>query len=109
MSADESRLAAEVEARRNALFRDGIEPLMSALRARDAAAADKVVMNTIPPLSVALTSAADALDRSQAEQAKAAYDGASARSHAFLLLIVSAIAVGIAAALGCAFGLHRAI
>jgi len=109
MSADEARLAAEMEAKRNALFRDGIEPLMSALRARDVAAADKVVMHTIPPLSVALSAAADALDRSQVEQAKAAYESATARSHAFLMLIIGAIVAGIAAALGCAFGLHRAI
>ncbi|WP_343549710.1 methyl-accepting chemotaxis protein [Ralstonia sp.] len=109
MNADEARLAADMEAKRNALFRDGIEPLMSALRGRDAAAADKVVMNVIPPLSVALTAAADALDRSQVEQAKAAYESAAARSHAFLMLIIGAIVVGIAAALGCAFGLHRAI
>ncbi|GCB06455.1 methyl-accepting chemotaxis protein [Ralstonia sp. SET104] len=109
MNADEARLAAEMEAKRNALFSDGIEPLMAALRAHDVAAADTVVMKTIPPLSVALTVAADALDRSQAEQAKAAYEGAAARSHAFLMLIIGAIVVGIAAALGCAFGLHRAI
>ncbi|CAJ0877158.1 methyl-accepting chemotaxis protein [Ralstonia mannitolilytica] len=109
MGAEEARLAADVEAKRNALFRDGIEPLMNALRARDAAAADHVVMNTIPPLSVALSAAADALDRNQVEQAKAAYEGAVARSRAFLMLVVGAIALGIAAALGCAFGLHRAI
>nr|WP_328516631.1 Tar ligand binding domain-containing protein [Ralstonia syzygii] len=40
MNAEEARLTADVEAKRAALFRDGIEPLMSALRARDAAAAD---------------------------------------------------------------------
>ncbi|EFP67411.1 methyl-accepting chemotaxis protein signaling domain protein [Ralstonia pickettii] len=109
MNADESRLAADMETKRNAFFRDGIEPLMTALRARDAATVDKVVMNVIPPLSVALSAAADALDRSQVEQAKAAYESAAARSHAFLMLIIGAIGVGIAAALGCAFGLHRAI
>ena len=109
MNADESRLAADMETKRNAFFRDGIEPLMTALRARDAANVDKVVMNVIPPLSVALSAAADALDRSQVEQAKAAYESAAARSHAFLMLIIGAIGVGIAAALGCAFGLHRAI
>jgi methyl-accepting chemotaxis protein-1 (serine sensor receptor) len=109
MSADETRLAADMEVKRNALFHDGIEPLMNALRARDAATADKVVMTVIPPLSVALSAAADALDRSQVQQAKAAYESAAARSHAFLMLIVGAIVVGIAAALGCAFGLHRAI
>ena len=109
MTAEEAHLAADVEAKRAALFRDGIEPLMSALRAHDAAAADKVVMTVIPPQFVALSAAVDVLDRSQAEQAKTAYEGAVARSHAFLMLIVGAIAVGIAAALGCAFGLHRAI
>ena len=109
MNAEEARLAADVEAKRAALFRDGVEPLMNALRAHDTAAADKVVMTLIPPQFVALSAAVDALDRSQAEQAKAAYESAVARSHAFLMLIIGAIAVGIAAALGCAFGLHRAI
>jgi len=109
MSADEARLAADLEGKRAALFRDGIEPLMNALRAHDATAVDKMVMDVIPPLSVAMTAASDALDRSQSEQAKAGYDDAVARSHAFLMLIIAAIVVGIAAALGCAFGLHRAI
>jgi len=109
MSAEESRLAAEVQAKRTALFRDGIEPPIIALRARDAAAVDSAVIKTIPPLSVALTAAADALDRSQTEQATAAYEAAVARSHNFLMPTIGAIVVGIAAALGCAFGLHRAI
>ena len=109
MSAEESRLATEVETKRAALFRDGIEPLIAALRAHDVATVDKVVMTVIPPQFVALSAAVEALDRNQAEQAKAAYDGAVARTQAFLTLSIGAIVVGIAAALGCAFGLHRAI
>ena len=109
MNAEESRLATEVEAKRAALFRDGIEPLIAALRAHDVATVDKIVMTVIPPQFVALSAAVEALDRNQADQAKAAYDGAVARTQAFLMLSIGAIVVGIVAALGCAFGLHRAI
>ncbi|CAH0446040.1 Methyl-accepting chemotaxis protein II [Ralstonia syzygii subsp. syzygii] len=109
MSAEEARLAADVEAKRTTFFRDGVEPLIAALRARDAAAIDKVVMTAIPPMFVSLTAAVEALDRNQAEQAKAAYEGALVRSQRFLWLIIGAIGVGILAAVGCAFGLDRAI
>ncbi|MGA3982218.1 methyl-accepting chemotaxis protein [Ralstonia nicotianae] len=109
MSADEARLAADVDAKRTTLFRDGIEPLVTALRAHDAAAVDKAVMTVIPPMFVALSAAVDALDRNQAEQAKAAYEGAVTRSQNFLWLIIGAIVVGILSAVACAFGLDRAI
>ncbi len=109
MSAEEARLAADVDAKRTAFFRDGIEPLVVALRARDAAAIDKVVMTAVPPMFVSLSAAVDALDRNQAEQAKTAYEGAVARSQNFLWLIIGAIVVGILSAVACAFGLDRAI
>ena len=109
MSADEARLANDVETKRATLFRDGIEPLIAALRAHDVAAVDKAVMTVIPPLFVSLSGAVEALDRSQTEQAKAGYDAAVARSQQFLWLIIIAIGVGIAAAVFCALGLHRAI
>lgn len=109
MNTEEARLADEVQVRRATLFRDGIDPLVTALRAHDVAMVDKVVMTVIPPQFVALSAAAEALDRNHAEQAKAAYDGAVARTRTFLMLIIGAIGVGIVAALGCAFGLHRAI
>ncbi|AXV78966.1 MULTISPECIES: methyl-accepting chemotaxis protein [Ralstonia solanacearum species complex] len=109
MSAEEARLAADIDAKRTAFFRDGVEPLIAALRARDAAAIDKVVMTAIPPMFVSLSAAVEALDSNQAEQAKAAYEGAVARSQRFLWLIIGAIGVGILAAAGCAFGLDRAI
>lgn len=109
MSSDEAHLASEVEAKRATLFRDGIEPLIAALRAHDAAAADKMVMTVIPPMFLSLSTAMETLDRNQAEQAKAGYDAAVARSQQFLWLIVAAIGVGIAAAAISAFGLHRAI
>ncbi|WP_197330395.1 Tar ligand binding domain-containing protein [Ralstonia solanacearum] len=109
MSAEEARLAADVDAKRTVFFRDGVEPLVAALRARDAAAIDKVVMTAIPPMFVSLSAAVEALDRDQAEQAKTAYEGAVARSQNFLWLIIGAIGVGILSAVACAFGLDRAI
>ncbi|WP_420991718.1 methyl-accepting chemotaxis protein [Cupriavidus sp. 30B13] len=109
MSGDEERLMREVEARRATFFRDGVDPLVAALRAGDGAAADKAVMSVIPPLFVALTAAVEALDKNQGEQARATYEGALARSRQFLWLVAVAIGAGILTALACAFGLHRAI
>ncbi|CBJ40133.1 methyl-accepting chemotaxis protein (plasmid) [Ralstonia solanacearum CMR15] len=109
MSTEEARLAADVDAKRTAFFRDGVEPLVAALHARDAAAIDKVVMTVVPPMFVSLSAAVEALDRNQAEQAKAAYEGAVTRSQNFLWLIIGAIVVGILSAVACAFGLDRAI
>ncbi|SDD86754.1 methyl-accepting chemotaxis sensory transducer with TarH sensor [Cupriavidus sp. YR651] len=105
----EKPLSAAVEARRATFFRDGVEPLIAALRAGDAAASDRAVMVTIPPLFVALTAAVDALESNQGEQAKAMYEHATARSERFLWLVTSAIGIGLVAALGCAIGLQRAI
>ncbi|MGO4277528.1 methyl-accepting chemotaxis protein [Cupriavidus sp. RAF20_2] len=106
---EEKRLTAEVEGKRATFLRDGVEPLIAALRANDAAGADKAVMVTIPPLFVALTAAVDALERNQSDQAKAMYEHATARAQRFQWMVAGAIGLGIIAALGCAVGLQRAI
>ncbi|GAB7545535.1 methyl-accepting chemotaxis protein [Cupriavidus sp. 8B] len=108
-SEEEKHLSATVATHRETFFRQGIDPLVAALRARDPAAVDKAVMTTIPPLFVALSGAVDALERNQSEQAQAMYDNAAARSQRFVWLALGAIGIGIAAALGCAIGLQRAI
>lgn len=109
MTNEEARLAADVETKRAALFRNGVEPLIAALRAHDAGAVDTMVMTTVPPMFLALSKSVEALERSQSEQVKSAYESAVARSHRFLLVILGAIGLGAAASLACGLGLHRAI
>jgi len=108
-SAEERELSARVEALRAKLFKDGVEPLVAALRAHDAAAIDEQVMAKIPPLFVELTAAVNALERNQSDQAQAMYTDANARSERFLWMVSGAIFIGIVGALACAIGLRRAI
>lgn len=108
-TAEEKALADKVEGLRGAYFKEAIDPLFAALRARDAAAADTIVMVTMPPRNTALSGAMDVLERNQREQAEALYTAATARTARFTWLVVAAIGVGVLAALACAIGLQRAI
>lgn len=64
VNTDESCLAVNMETKHDAFFRNGVGPLMTTLRTRDAATTDKVMMSVIPPLFMVLSAAAGALDRS---------------------------------------------
>jgi len=108
-SAEEKALSEKVEALRSKFFKEGVEPLIAALRAQDAAAIDQQVMTKIPPMFVELTGAVNALERNQSDQAQAMYENATARSQRFLWMVTGAIAIGIVGALACAIGLRRAI
>ena len=108
-SVEEKQLTEKVEALRGKFFKEGVDPLVAALRAHDAAAVDQQVMTRIPPLFVELTAAVTALEHMQSDQAQGLYDNATARSQRFLWLVIGAIAVGIIGALACAVGLRRAI
>ena len=108
-SDEEKALSDKVASLRATFFKDGVEPLVAALRAHDAAAIDQQVMAKIPPLFVELTAAVNALERNQSDQAQAMYENATARSQHFLWMVSGAIGVGILGALVCAVGLRRAI
>jgi len=108
-SSEEKELSAKVDRLRGRFFKEGVEPLMAALRARDAAVVDQQVMVRIPPLFVELTAAVNALERNQSEQAQAMYENANARSQRFLWMVIGAIVAGMFAAVVCAVGLQRAI
>jgi methyl-accepting chemotaxis protein-1 (serine sensor receptor) len=105
----EKELSAKVDRLRGRFFKEGVEPLVAALRAGDTAAVDQQVMTRIPPLFVELTAAVNALERNQSEQAQAMYENANVRSQRFLWTVVGAICTGVFAALVCAVGLQRAI
>ncbi|CAG9184689.1 methyl-accepting chemotaxis protein [Cupriavidus pampae] len=108
-SPEEKALAEKVEGIRAAYFKDALDPLFAALRARDGAGADNIVMVTLPPRNSGLSGAMEELERTQRKQAEALYAHATERSEHFLWLVISAIAIGVLAALGCAIGLQRAI
>ncbi|MBU9561970.1 Tar ligand binding domain-containing protein [Burkholderia multivorans] len=107
--ADEAPLASRLDAARQALIGQALKPLVDAIREGRRDDADRLLMSVAPPLSVALTRATDALDTFQAARGRAVYDAAQTRYDWLRAGAIAGIALGVAACLGCAIGLHFAI
>ncbi|MBH9662662.1 methyl-accepting chemotaxis protein [Burkholderia multivorans] len=107
--ADEAPLASRLDAARQALIGQALKPLADAIREGRRDDADRLMMSVAPPLSVALTRATDALDTFQAARGRAVYDAAQTRYDWLRAGAIAGIALGVAACLGCAIGLHFAI
>ncbi|MBU9343665.1 Tar ligand binding domain-containing protein [Burkholderia multivorans] len=107
--ADEAPLASRLDAARQALIGQALKPLADAIREGRRDDADRLLMSVAPPLSVALTRATDALDTFQAARGRAVYDAAQTRYDWLRAGAIAGIALGVAACLGCAIGLHFAI
>ncbi|WP_176157698.1 methyl-accepting chemotaxis protein [Burkholderia multivorans] len=107
--ADEAPLASRLDAARQALIGQALKPLADAIREGRRDDADRLLMSIAPPLSVALTRATDALDMFQAARGRAVYDAAQTRYDWLRAGAIAGIALGVAACLGCAIGLHFAI
>ncbi|PRF97779.1 hypothetical protein C6Q21_29880 [Burkholderia multivorans] len=107
--ADEAPLASRLDAARQALIGQALKPLADAIREGRRDDADRLLMSVAPPLSVALTRAIDALDTFQAARGRAVYDAAQTRYDWLRAGAIAGIALGVAACLGCAIGLHFAI
>ncbi|MCA8479723.1 MULTISPECIES: methyl-accepting chemotaxis protein [Burkholderia] len=107
--ADEAPLASRLDAARQALIGQALTPLADAIREGRRDDADRLMMSVAPPLSVALTRATDALDTFQAARGRAVYDAAQTRYDWLRAGAIAGIALGVAACLGCAIGLHFAI
>ncbi|MBU9243718.1 methyl-accepting chemotaxis protein [Burkholderia multivorans] len=107
--ADEAPLASWLDAARQALIGQALKPLADAIREGRRDDADRLLMSVAPPLSVALTRATDALDTFQAARGRAVYDAAQTRYDWLRAGAIAGIALGVAACLGCAIGLHFAI
>jgi methyl-accepting chemotaxis protein I, serine sensor receptor len=106
---DEKTLAAQTGAARRTFIDDGLRPMIDAVRAGHKDDADRLVMTVVPPLSVALSKASEALDAYQAARGKSEFDAAQQAYHWLRLGMGGAILFGLAACLGCAIGLHYAI
>ncbi|MBU9547580.1 methyl-accepting chemotaxis protein [Burkholderia multivorans] len=107
--AEEAPLASRLDAARQALIGQALKPLADAIREGRRDDADRLLMSVAPPLSVALTRATDALDTFQAARGRAVYDVAQTRYDWLRAGAIAGIALGVAACLGCAIGLHFAI
>ncbi|KVQ77012.1 methyl-accepting chemotaxis protein [Burkholderia multivorans] len=107
--AEEAPLASRLDAARQALIGQALKPLADAIREGRRDDADRLLMSVAPPLSVALTRATDALDTFQAARGRAVYDAAQTRYDWLRAGAIAGIALGVAACLGCAIGLHFAI
>jgi methyl-accepting chemotaxis protein len=106
---DEKTLAAQTGAARRAFIDDGLRPMIDAVKAGHRDDADRLVMTVVPPLSVALSKASDALDAYQSARGKTEFDTAQQYYRWLCLGMGGAILFGLAACLGCAIGLHYAI
>ncbi|WP_133647111.1 methyl-accepting chemotaxis protein [Paraburkholderia flava] len=106
---EEQPLADAVTAARTALVQQAIVPMMDALKRGDHATADDLVMKSVPALSVALTKSSDALAAWKMDSGQHAFNAAQQRFHTLRIVAGVLIAIGLAACVACALGLHRSI
>jgi methyl-accepting chemotaxis protein I, serine sensor receptor len=108
-SGDEQVLAARVDAARVALLEQAVQPAMEALIHGDHARADAIVMKTMSPLSLALTTSADALDRWQKTHGKQAFADAQRLYGQLRLASIALLLLGLVICVLCAYELRRSI
>jgi methyl-accepting chemotaxis protein I, serine sensor receptor len=108
-SADEQALANAVSSARADIVDKGIMPMIDALKKSDRQTADDIAMRSVPPLSVALTKASDALAAWQNQHGKEAFAAAKARSGAAQTIGSVLLVVGLLACVACAVTLNRSI
>ncbi len=70
-SAEEEQMTRDVSAKRDALFLQGVAPMVAALKAGDREAVMTSVLETIPKLDITLTAANGELSRAQMASARA--------------------------------------
>jgi methyl-accepting chemotaxis protein len=107
--ANEQALADAVDAARAALADKAIMPMVAALKKGDHETADRMAMNAVPPLSVALTKSSDALAAWQHEHGSEAFAAARGRSSAVQLIGAALLVVGMLACVACAVALNLSI
>jgi methyl-accepting chemotaxis protein len=93
--AEEKKLSDRMDADRKDFLSGAIVPLMAALRAQDAAGADKIVMKTMQPLFSKLTDSADALTAFQDTSNIKAYDNGQVMYSKLLWLTMGALGIGV--------------
>ncbi|HYS63285.1 MAG TPA: methyl-accepting chemotaxis protein [Paraburkholderia sp.] len=106
---EEAALATQVNAARQAFVDRAILPMMDDIRKGDHAGADQVAMTVVPPISVELSKASNALDHYHTLLGAQNYASAQSTFHLFRAITWGGVIVALVAALTCAVNLHRAI
>ncbi|TPQ34934.1 MULTISPECIES: methyl-accepting chemotaxis protein [Cupriavidus] len=108
-SAEESNLTQDVSAKREALFSQGVAPMVAALRAGDREAVMTSVMKTIPKLDIALTAASGDLSRAQIASAHRVYEESQQRYNELLVWSAVVLVAGLVFSTVVAWRLRRSI
>ncbi|QEZ46999.1 methyl-accepting chemotaxis protein [Cupriavidus oxalaticus] len=95
-SAEEDRMVDDVTARRDALFKQGVAPMIAALHAADRDAVMKYVLEEIPKLDIAFTAANAELNKLQLASAKEVYEASQHRYRNLFTMSVIALVLGLA-------------
>jgi methyl-accepting chemotaxis protein-1 (serine sensor receptor) len=95
-SADEARAVEDVTAKRDALFKQGVAPMIAALHAGDRDGMMKAVLETIPRLDIAFTAVNTELNKLQVASAKQVYEASQQRYRNLFTLSACVLAVGLA-------------
>nr|WP_308494638.1 Tar ligand binding domain-containing protein [Duganella lactea] len=106
---EEKRLSDQMDKDRLAFKEQALQPLLRALRDRDAALADKVIMTTMQPTFAKLSESAQALAEFQAASGASAYEQSQASYVNQRWLTIGAILGGLALIVAAAVSLLRSI
>ncbi|XQU70363.1 Methyl-accepting chemotaxis protein I, serine sensor receptor [Cupriavidus sp. H18C1] len=93
---EEDRAAELVSARREALHKQGVEPMIGALKAGDRERVMAMVLETIPKLDIAFTSANAELNKLQTAAAEAVYQESQQRYAKLRAWSLALLALGLA-------------
>lgn len=108
-SSEEQRLAEAVSQTFDRLLNNAIEPTLQALAAGDAITANRITMDVMPPLSLALTKSTDSLNEYLMKGGATSYERFQSTLNTVSVASVGALCVAVLLSLVCAIGLHHAI
>ncbi|AGW91018.1 MULTISPECIES: methyl-accepting chemotaxis protein [Cupriavidus] len=108
-SAEEAKVVEDVTAKRDALFRQGVAPMIAALHAGDREAMMKAVLETIPKLDIAFTAVNSELNQLQVASAKLVYEASQQRYRNLFTLSVCVLVLGLAFSTVVAWRLRRSV
>jgi methyl-accepting chemotaxis protein-1 (serine sensor receptor) len=95
LTPEEAVVAKKFVEDRTRFVQEGLQPAVAALRANDTAAAHRLILEKIRPLSAPVEAGMEALMDIQLKEAKAEYDAAEARYTTTRAWSISAIAAGV--------------
>jgi methyl-accepting chemotaxis protein-1 (serine sensor receptor) len=106
---EEASMTQDVTAKRDALFSQGVAPMIAALNAGDREAMMTAVLETIPKLDIAFTAASANLNRAQVAGARRVYEASQQRYSMLLALSAVVLVAGLAFSTVVAWRLRRSI